>query len=641
MKVYLTLLFFFLLLLNAEAQNISENFEQQLEELSKSKNGLNETFRIDASGLRLYEFIATIAEEHELNVSASPELDTVISSSFYDVVVKEIFSFLISRYNLEIEIVNGIIVFEKKKVEEKKPVPEPEKVIDVSFNKLNGFLSVKLKDDSLSDVAKKITTLSGRNIILAPEVKDQNVSAYILNRPFDHVVDMMAKSNDLQLEIDDNDFYYLSKKILTTPIETKTTSRRRPSARNNSNNIKSNVSSGEFTVDTDDKGFLKIAAYDASAIDIIKAVAEILKINYFLYDVPDETNRTTLVANGLSFDNLLDHIFNGKEFTYKKVDDLYLLGRHDTAGLRKTDLIQLQNRTIETVLETIPISLTETLEIKEFRDLNGFVVSGSPIQIQEFRDYVFEIDIVVPVIEIEVMIVQYQKSYDISTGLQLGIDKQERVTQGVLSPSTDVTLNAASANNLIDAFNGLGWINLGKVTKDFYANLRALENNSLVKISSTPKLVTLNGHSANSSIGETSYYFEQNNTLINTGITDNILQSGTWKATEANLSLNITPIVSKDEHVTLEIEVEKSAFLGRAGENAPPDKSTQRFQSIVRVKNNEMILLGGLDELERENSGSGTPFLSRIPIIKWFFSNRTKRKGKSKLHIFIKPKVVY
>lgn len=641
MKVYLTLFFFFLLLLNTEAQNNRGTFEQQLEELSQSKIGLNETFRIDASGLRLYEFIATIAEEHELNVSASPELDTVISSSFYDVVVKEIFSFLINRYNLEIEIVNGIIVFEKKKEEEKKPEPEPEKVIDVSFNKLNGFLSVKLKEDSLSDVAKKITTLSGRNIILAPEVKDQNVSAYILNRPFDQVVDMMAKSNNLQLEVDDNDFYYLSKKALTNPTETKTTSRRRASTRNNSSNRKSNVSSGEFTVDTDDKGFLKIAAYDASAIDIIKAVAETLKINYFLYDVPDETNRTTLVANGLSFDNLLDHIFNGKEFTYKKVDDLYLLGRHDTAGLRKTDLIQLQNRTIETVLETIPISLTETLEIKEFRDLNGFVVSGSPIQIQEFRDYVFEIDIVVPVIEIEVMIVQYQKSYDISTGLQLGIDKQERVTQGVLSPSTDVTLNAASTNNLIDAFNGLGWINLGKVTKDFYANLRALENNSLVKISSTPKLVTLNGHSANSSIGETSYYFEQNNTLINTGITDNILQSGTWKATEANLSLNITPIVSKDEHVTLEIEVEKSAFLGRAGENAPPDKSTQRFQSIVRVKNNEMILLGGLDELERENSGSGTPFLSRIPIIKWFFSNRTKRKGKSKLHIFIKPKVVY
>ena len=59
------------------------------------------------------------------------------------------------------------------------------------------------------------------------------------------------------------------------------------------------------------------------------------------------------------------------------------------------------------------------------------------------------------------------------------------------------------------------------------------------------------------------------------------------------------------------------------------------------IKNGEMILLGGLDELKKEDSGSGTPLLSRIPIIKWFFSSRKKGKNNSKLHIFIKPTVVY
>jgi len=202
-------------------------------------------------------------------------------------------------------------------------------------------------------------------------------------------------------------------------------------------------------------------------------------------------------------------------------------------------------------------------------------------------------------------------------------------------------MNSTSVNGLIDAFNGLGFINLGKVTDQFYLNLNFLENNSLIKTSSTPKLVTLNGHDAVSSIGETSYYFEQNNRLITSGVNDNILQSGTWKSTEANLSINIKPFVSKDENVTLTIAVERSTFLGRAGENAPPGKATQRFESMIRVKNNEMILLGGLDELDNENSGTGTPFLSRVPVIKWFFSGRTKRKEKSKLHIFIKPTVTY
>jgi type II secretory pathway component GspD/PulD (secretin) len=54
-----------------------------------------------------------------------------------------------------------------------------------------------------------------------------------------------------------------------------------------------------------------------------------------------------------------------------------------------------------------------------------------------------------------------------------------------------------------------------------------------------------------------------------------------------------------------------------------------------------MIMLGGLEENQTNNSGSGLPFLSRIPILRWFFGSRTKTKSKSKLTIFIKPTVIY
>ena len=168
-----------------------------------------------------------------------------------------------------------------------------------------------------------------------------------------------------------------------------------------------------------------------------------------------------------------------------------------------------------------------------------------------------------------------------------------------------------------------------------------MENNSIIKIESTPKIATISGHEAKLAIGETSYYFEQSNQLINSGITNNILQSGTWKSTEANLSVSIKPYVSTDENVTLNITVEKSSFLARTGATAPPGKATQKFESLVRVKNNEMVLLGGLDELQKENSGTGVPLLSRIPLISWLFSNHKKAKSTSKLHVFIRPTVVY
>ncbi|WP_353780258.1 type II and III secretion system protein [Winogradskyella sp. 3972H.M.0a.05] len=619
------------------AQSNLEIFQNKLEELSQSKKELNESIRIDLTGLPLYDFITTVAEEYQINVSVDRDLNDIVTSNFFDVNVKEVFMFLIKKHNLDVEVVGNIMVFRKKEEEPKKEVAVTLKPIDITYNNQNNFLSVKLKNDSLPRVAEAITNASNKNVILSPDIKGQKVSAYILNRPFDQVMEMLAKSNSMVLTKDENDNYFLEKN--NAPPEVTTTNNARN--RRNRNNSKASANEeGSYEVGVDAQGFLDIKSFEGDATALITEAAEKLGISFFMYNTPDGIN-TTLIAKGLTFDDLLDHLFKGEIYTYKKVDDLYLIGEHTTEGLRSTELVQLENRTIETVLTSLPTALTQNLEIKEFVELNGFVVSGSKIQIDEFKDFIHQIDRVVPVVQIEVIIVQYQKGYEIQTGLQAGIDSQQRTTSGVLFPTSDVSLNSTSVNNLIDAFNGLGFINLGKVTENFYLNLQALENNSIIKLSSTPKLVTLNGHEANSTIGETSYYFEQSNQLIARGINDNILQSGTWKSTEANLSITINPTVSKDENVTLDIAVERSSFLGRAGENAPPGKATQQFQSLIRVKNNEMILLGGLDELENENSGTGTPFFSRIPIIKWFFSSRKKRKEKSKLHIFIKPTVTY
>ncbi len=633
--VLVLMLFSFSLYSQVEATT-KANIENNFTEIAKTKEGLNEKIRIDISGLTLYDFITAIAEEHELNVSVDNALSDIVNSNFYDVEVKDVLLFLIEKYDLEVRFINSIVSFNKKKPIVKSPPPKVIKPIDVNYNSSNGFLSVKLKNDSLPLVAQKITELSNKNIVLAPDIKDLKVSAYIINRPFDQVVEMMAKSNQLNLFIDENGFYFLEKNDEEKAVNTSEKRKR------NLGKVSIPNNPGALEISLNPNGYLKVKAYESDLTSIITQAAELLNTSYFFYDKPSEAI-TSLDVQEIGFESLLDHMFKGKKYTFKKVDDLYMIGEQKTEGLRVTELIQLENRTIELVLATLPKELTEGIDVKEILELNGIMAAGSKHRILELKEYIREIDKVVPLIQIEVLIVQYKKSYDIQTGLQaiLGDEGADVQTGGVLFPSTDVTLNSSSINDLIDSFNGFGIFNLGKVTKRFYANLSALESNSVINLQSTPKIATLSGHEASVSIGETNYYFEQTNRLINSGINENILQSGQWKPTEANLSVFIKPFVSKDEQVTLTISVEKSAFLGRAGENAPPDKATQRFESLVRVKNNEMILLGGLDELDRQNSGSGTPLLSRIPIIKWLFSSKRKAKSKSKLHVFIKPTIVY
>jgi type IV pilus assembly protein PilQ len=629
--VYVLAALFFTNIIVAQ-QDIVE-LSRKFDELSIQKKGLNETIKIDVSGLTLHDFISSIAEEHQLNVDIDTELNQPVANNFFDVTVKDVFIHLVQKYDLEVSFMNNIIIFKKRKiiavVEKKQP-----KVIDVTYNSQNDFLSVRLENDTLSAVAKAIIDKSGKNLILAPDIKNIKVSAYILNRPFDQVIEMMSKSNDLSATKDDNGFYFLQKNTAANAaIQSNGPKAKQPKV--------SLGVPGFYEVNINKTGFLQVNAYIADASDLLTEAAEKLHINYFLYNKP-ENEKTTLSADNITFDDLLAHIFKGKKYTFKKQDNLYLIGEEATEGLRITELIQLENRSIESIISTLPKVFSEKLEIKEFIELNGLIVSGSRSILEELKIYIKQIDKVVPMVQIEVIIVQYNKSYDIQTGMKAGLDKINSVkTGGVLFPSSDVTLNGSSVNSLIDAFNGFGLFKLGKVTESFYLNLKLLENNSVLKIESTPKIATISGHEAKLSIGETSYYFEQNNRLINSNIGNDILNSGTWKSTDANLSVSIKPYVSTDENVTLTIAVEKSSFLARVGEDAPPGKATQKFESLVRVKNGEMILLGGLDELKKENSGSGTPLISRIPIIKWFFSSRKKGKSDSKLHIFIKPTVIY
>lgn len=630
--IIIGLLFTNLVLAQQDINELSKKFD----ELSIQKKGLNEFIKIDVSGLTLYDFISSIAEEHQLNIDVDIDLNQPVSNNFFDVTVKDVFVYLVQRYDLEVSFRNTIISFKKRKevivIEKKSP-----KIIDVVYNSQNDFLTVKLENDTLQSVAKTIVDKSSKNLVLAPDVKNIKISAYILNRPFDQVIEMMAKSNDLIATKDENGFYFIEKnvEVINNPSVANTKFQKQKQPKVSSDAL------GYYQVEVNKAGLLSVTANVADASDLLMEAAEKLKINYFLYNKP-ENEKTTLSADNITFDELLENIFKGKKYTYKKQDNLYLIGEQVTEGLRVTEMIQLENRSIESVMSSLPRVFSEKLEIKEFVELNGLIVSGAKSVLEELKVYIKQIDKVVPMVQIEVIIVQYNKAYDIQTGIKAGLDKINKVdTGGVLFPSSDMTLNGSSVNSLINAFNGFGLFKLGKVTEAFYLNLKLLENNSIVKVESTPKIATISGHEAKLSIGETSYYFEQSNRLINNAVGNDILNSGTWKSTDANLSVSIKPFVSTDENVTLTIGVEKSSFLGRAGESAPPGKATQKFESLVRVKNGEMILLGGLDELKKENTASGTPLISRIPIIKWFFSSRKKGKSNSKLHIFIKPTVVY
>lgn len=135
------------------------------------------------------------------------------------------------------------------------------------------------------------------------------------------------------------------------------------------------------------------------------------------------------------------------------------------------------------------------------------------------------------------------------------------------------------------------------------------------------------------------YYKESQTNIIGT---QNPLQSESyqWKNVEANLTLDITPFVSLDSCITLQVDLKQSEFMEREVEEAPPGTANRSFNSIIKVRNQEMVLLGGIERNLSSLTSKGLPFISRIPILRWIFGSSSKKNEIRKLNIFIKPMLI-
>ncbi len=294
----------------------------------------------------------------------------------------------------------------------------------------------------------------------------------------------------------------------------------------------------------------------------------------------------------------------------------------------------------DVISDLMPDDVIQSLDIKIDRELNSFVVSGAADKVEKFKKLVNSIDKPVPVILIETMIIEINRTSTVETGIEWGLANQPTNTTGNIYPNTDLTLGANTVNRVLGGIEGFASINLGRVVPNFFARLKAMETNGDINIQSSPKLSVLNGHQANLSIGQTTYYVITSRDIIGaqnpqTQIVEN------FQPIDAELGVFIKPVVSEEGEITMGIVVNQSTFTGtRINEDAPPDITSRQFTSTIRVQDKDIVILGGLEEVIKSNTGSGVPFLARIPIIKFLFSKRVREGTKRKLAILIRPTVL-
>ncbi len=614
--------------------NRFDTIEQALKRLAAGDApGLNQEIKTSLSDVSLRDFIRGIANAHNLNLIVAPDLELSIVANFSDEKAYNVLLFLCKQYDLDIEFQGTIMsIYKFAPPPAEKILPKP-KVPQVKYDAAGDRLTLDLRNDTLDAVVRKIIQLSKKNIIPARGLGQQLVNAYIETMPFRDALEKLAFANDLVLSSPEDDVYVLEKKEEVKPDKSGRKGNRR-------NNRSGSVTEGlQYSVVAGVNGepLLTVEAVNVPIVDIIKGISKELKIDYLLFAEPE--GNATLNFEKISYDDLLSFLLQNTKATYKLDNGIYLIGDRTQEGLRDTRVVQMQYRSVENITDFIPKEFQVGVEIKVFNELNSIILSGSSPQIREVIAFLKEIDQVVPVIMIEVIIVNVTNTKTLKTGISAGTGRGDTTAQTLL-PGVDYKLSTRTLNNIVSVLSSNGIVNLGRVAPDFYVTLSALETAGNLKIRSTPKLSTLNGHEATMTIGETDYYAEDRRDIIGSQNPQTAF-SRRFEPIQANRTITINPIVSGDEFVTLTISVDESTFKPAGEPNAPRGTENRKFESIIRVKNEEMIVLGGLETITTGKTTSGLPILSRIPLLRYFFSRKEDSKIKGRLNVFIKPTILF
>ena len=185
-----------------------------------------------------------------------------------------------------------------------------------------------------------------------------------------------------------------------------------------------------------------------------------------------------------------------------------------------------------------------------------------------------------------------------------------------------------TVNQLIIPTTGFRW---GYFGNNITSVLSAAEAEGNVKIISRPSVVTLNN--VESTI-ESARIIRIRTTAATVG------EAGSLREIRAGITLKVTPQVSADGFVLLNISVKSSTLdFANVVENIPAE-NTREAKANVLVRDGETVVIGGILKDSNTNSDTGVPYLKDIPVLGWLFKKSSWEKNFEELVVFITPRIM-
>ena len=320
-QAFITLCFFIFLSQLTFAQDKYKALEDTLRKMGTEIPALDEKVTISVTNVSLQEFLRGVAKNSGLNIDVSPDLNFMVINNFSGVRVRDILVFICRQYDLDLNIIGNIVTIYK---EHKPEVFTPEK-LSIRYDSLNGLLTIDYRDENLGTVAKEITRLTGKNVILASGLSDKKVTGYIQNMPFENALDKFMFANSLKQTRTEDGFYLIEEVRQVQPEVQQPDQRNNPRSRRDRRQ-QSNNGNGEYELSVVPLGpdSLSVIAVNAPMAEIINELSNQTHKNYFMTAPVEDV--ATLKVEGSGFEEILENMLSGTKYTYRKSGDIYIIG---------------------------------------------------------------------------------------------------------------------------------------------------------------------------------------------------------------------------------------------------------------------------------------------------------------------------
>ncbi len=404
---------------------------------------------------------------------------------------------------------------------------------------------------------------------------------------------------------------------------------------------------------------------------VLQLIADFTGLNIVASDAV--TGNITLRLKNVPWDQALDIILKTQGLGMRKSGNVVLIAPNSELASREKEEMEAQKQKVDlsplhtefyTVSYAKASDIATILKAKENSILtsrgsvtvdsrtNTLMVLESAEKHEEVAKLIATLDVPIKQVMIESRIVIANDDFSRDLGVRTGVSAYSINGSDVSTVSGTATGANNTLSSIVDVLNGnatewsyanqserynfnlpaggsAGKIGLAILGSDYLVDLElsALQTEGRGEVVSNPRVVTSNQMEAKIEQGVDIPYQEASSS----GAT-----SVSFK--KAVLSLAVTPQITPDDRVVMDLKVNKDSVGGIY--SGVPSINTRSVQTQVLVNNGDTVVLGGIYETSTAEGETKVPLLGDIPILGYLFRSTSKSNTKSELLIFVTPKIL-